>query len=227
MISYGRRSSCGIASLLSMGNDGGSFSKSYNLKLELDKDTTNQPVSDDNVKEFQDGSIWKYCKLSNKPLLVPIVSDYKGQLFNKESVLEWLLTPEKEDYTSQQVEQFKHIKKLNDVIELKNIIQSSNGEIRCGYGDDVLGKNPKVRFIYISKCGDVLPKRIISRDSEKKCPVCNEVYEVADIVNINYEDSASTAKRLEYLVKNKIYHNGKSKVKKRVSKTNKITKPNH
>ncbi|GMF98004.1 unnamed protein product [[Candida] boidinii] len=59
---------------------------------------------------------WKYCKLSKKLLDFPILSDYKGQLYNKEEILKFLLN---KDYEISKYKEFSHIRSLRkDLVEL-------------------------------------------------------------------------------------------------------------
>ena len=207
-----------------MGNDGGSIGKLHNLKLNIDKDTLNRSA-DDNTKHFGSTARWKYCKLSNKPLQLPIVSDYKGHIYNKESILEWLLLPKHDDYSKVRLNQFKYIRKLNDVVELRNIKQVDDEEsmIQCKFGEDTFGKGT-ASLIYISTCGDVLPKRSLYMVEDTKCPVCQKPYSSSDITVINPETQEvkdALEDRMKRLIKNGIYHNGvqkKLKNKKNLAK---------
>lgn len=59
---------------------------------------------------------WKYCKLSKNLLDFPILSDYKGQLYNKEEILKFLLN---KDYELLKYKEFSHIRSLRkDLVEL-------------------------------------------------------------------------------------------------------------
>lgn len=142
-------------------------------------------VNDHHGKEFDALSRWTTCRLSNKPLRLPIVSDYKGNLLNKEAVLEWLLTPEKEDYSGQQIEMFKHIKSLKDIVDLGNVVDGKSSVLKCEVGDEVFGKST-TQFEYIASCGHVLPHKLLEQTSvDKRCPVCDGPYSEIDIVTIN------------------------------------------
>lgn len=170
-------------------------------------------------------SKWKYCKLSNKRLQLPIVSDYKGNLFNKEAILEWLLTPGREDYSNDQIKNFSHIKKLDDVIELRNLKEiestdeghNSGSTIVCEYGEGVFGKSV-TQFIYLATCDDVLPVKALDLVNKKICPKCGIPYQTLDVIMI-YPPGLNDVKRLEdrheMLRKANKHHNGRKKKLKR------------
>lgn len=78
---------------------------------------------------------WKYCKLSKKLLDLPILSDYKGQLYNKEEILKFLLN---KDYENLKFKEFNHIKSLKkDLIEL-NLNNSNDSDNYINFKDNIL-----------------------------------------------------------------------------------------
>ncbi|CCF55734.1 hypothetical protein KAFR_0A02990 [Kazachstania africana CBS 2517] len=202
-----------------MGNDGGSINKHSNLKLSLGRE--DEKINDEDLSQFNTTSRWKYCRLSNKQLELPIVSDYKGNLYNKEAILEWLLSQKKNEYTHSQIEQLKHIRKLNDVVELHNLEEIKVGKevasLKCSFGEDVFGSNSKT-FIYLAKCGDVLPISTVKIQSNgNKCPACAKKFEPIDIIQLNPTsklDLDKLEKRYKDLQINGFYHNGMQKKRK-------------
>lgn len=219
-----------------MGADGGSINKSSILTLHVENTKNDYKAKDDNVNEFIASSRWEVCKISNLPLRLPIVSDYLGNLYNKESVLEWLLCKEKENkYERKLRDQISHIKRIHDVVELRNLVEikevsqnQSNGKthsihrIKCVYGDDILGNKTNTSFVYNIKCGDVIPRKILTLNhkssKESKCPVCNQEYNsIDDIIVINpisKEDIQHLKDRYQHLCECQLYHDG-TKIKKR------------
>ncbi|QLQ81783.1 hypothetical protein HG537_0G00370 [Torulaspora globosa] len=157
--------------------------------------------------------MWKYCRLSNKKLQLPIMSDYKGHLFNKEAILEWLLTPGREDYTDAQIAEFSHIKRLDDVVELHGVEERAD-TLKCQYGDIALGET-NAKLVYVVPCGDVLPRQALSGG---RCPQCGASYRESDIITIN-PTSAKTTKslqdRMATLHQEMRHHNGKLRKPKR------------
>lgn len=213
-----------------MGADGGSINKSSNLKLHVDNTSNDYKAKDDNLQEFSLRSKWECCKISSMPLRLPIVSDYLGNLYNKESVLEWLLCKDKQDqYDSNLRNEIKHIKKIHDIIELTNLVEVKDNDksnrsvkIKCKYGDDIFGEKVKTLLVYSTKCGDVVPKESIQlfsdNSKEYKCPVCSKRFDPAnDIILINpvsQMDIQHLNDRYERICADNIYHDG-AKIKKR------------
>lgn len=218
-----------------MGADGGTINKSDVLKLHVESASNEYKAKDDNLEDFRLASRWKFCKISNLPLRLPIVSDYMGNLYNKESVLEWILCKTKEDqYETNLRKQIDHIKRIHDVVELNNLceITSVNDpkiiKIKCKFGDDVFGDKMKVPLVYNVKCGDVFPEKTLklyrTQKNDLSCPVCNKILDSTDdIITINplsQTDIARLEKRYKGLCNDNLYHDGtKRKRKKRVHKT--------
>lgn len=185
------------------------------MQLTTEPDRSKSPAEQD-LRQFQDASVWTCCRLTNKRLRVPIVSDCKGNLLNKESVLEWLLTPEREDFNQEQIEQFAHIKRLNDVVDLNGIQETEKG-FRCEFSGDILG-GKNVKFIYLTSCGDVLPKSSLELSAKiKQCPQCEKPYEELGVITINpsSQELEVLDDRIHKLEKMNVHHNGKVKSKKR------------
>lgn len=147
------------------------------------------------------------------------MSDSKGYLLNKESVLEWLLTPKREDFNEQQIEQFAHIKKLNDVVDLHGL-QELNDGLLCEFSGEILG-NTSDRFAYLNTCGDVVPKASLTLLTEMQCPKCNIPFQKQDIITLNpsTQELEALERRIKRLDELGVYHNGKLKSMKR-KKTN-------
>ena len=99
-----------------MGNDGGSI-----------PDRTSQIRVRRRKKRIHEREIQKtkcnLCSIKKEQLRKPIVGDKLGQLYNKTSVIEYLLSKNKP-------EGFEHIKSLKNVKELKCLI-NDNGYIQC------------------------------------------------------------------------------------------------
>lgn len=121
---------------------------------------------------------YQTCALSKKPLSSPIVSCPLGRLYNKDSLLEYLLTPASADlpvsatpFGADGLATAGHIRSLKDVTELKltpNTSQTGKDKAsRAGETDASLGTSPficpisqkpmngSVRFVYLLHCGSV------------------------------------------------------------------------
>lgn len=147
---------------------------------------------------------------------MPLSSDFKGNLLNKESVLEWLLTPEREDFNEEQIKHFSHIKKLNDIVDLKGLRETSEG-FQCEFSGDELGK-ANVKFIYLTNCGDVLPKSSLGLGTQRnRCPKCESPYTDLDVIALNpskYE-LGLLQERMHKLEEMNLHHNGKMRSRKK------------
>ncbi|AMD21494.1 HER216Wp [Eremothecium sinecaudum] len=191
-----------------MGNDGGSITRSKGLAITAIKGSN--VATDDNTGEYAKEAKWSTCRLSNSPLQLPLVSDFMGNLLNKEAVLEWLLDSQHKGYTAKQVEMFKHIKRLKDVVDLHNLtVVPESNLLRCEVGDEVLGRS-KGGFVYSSRCGDVFPQKL--RLQVESCPVCGKDYDKQDIIPLNPTSSSELdflQSRMETLKKHGLTHSGK------------------
>lgn len=121
-------------------------------------------------------------------MIPPLFSDCRGNLFNKDSILEWLLVkPEykSDEYTEVIIQRFSHIKFRKDVVEISNLTQRQDGTIGVslsGEGEDlILGKGKK--FGYVDICGHA--NLLSTLEDNKVCPVCGCGYENENLVMIN------------------------------------------
>ncbi|SCU83084.1 LANO_0B08284g1_1 [Lachancea nothofagi CBS 11611] len=201
-----------------MGNDGSSISRVKSLQIAVN--SSSKKLQNSDSRNFDSDSKWAVDRLTSLPLRLPLVSDYQGNLLNKESVLEWLLTPDKEDYTEEQVRLFGHIKTLKDVVELHNIIfdqpKHRSPSLRCDVGDEILGKSSG-KLAYLAQCGHVLPRRMLGFE----CPVCGIAHSATDIITLNpsYDELSILQARMDELEHKGLTHSGRTaKSKKRRSK---------
>ncbi|CCH45381.1 Peptidyl-prolyl cis-trans isomerase-like 2 [Wickerhamomyces ciferrii] len=169
---------------------------------------------------------WSSCTLTNEPLDIPIVSDYKGNLYNKESILEYLLNPD--DFTSNQKLLISHIKSLKDIVELK-ISKNQSNELICSITGNILGSNG-IPYIYLVKCQDIFAKKCLTTIHKDclKCPVCDLEYSKDDIIVINpeiKEDIINQQERIEKLESLGLTHSLKKQKNKKKRKDNDDKKP--
>ncbi|CUS23814.1 LAQU0S12e00628g1_1 [Lachancea quebecensis] len=199
-----------------MGNDGSSIVRVKNLQVSLGH--LCNKTRDEEAKNFDAVSRWTVCRLTGHHLRPPVLSDYLGNLFNKESVLEWLLTPHKEDYSEEQIKLFGHIRSLKDVVELGNLVNSKDLRLKCDVGDEILGKSSS-KLMYPAGCGHVLPRRMLENSTDQpKCPVCDKAISKGDNITLNAKgaDREALEKRMNNLKRLNLTHSGKrSKTKKR------------
>ncbi|ODQ68273.1 DUF602-domain-containing protein [Nadsonia fulvescens var. elongata DSM 6958] len=200
-----------------MGNDGGSIP----TRRELVKDSTLGPTTAQIFEKNQMNAeyFWKTCLLSNKKLEEPLVSDYRGNIYNKTAIIEWLLEKKtrglgKEGQTTS--EKFpkgamivQHINSMKDVVEVK-LSRDKEGNWICplSYKEvDSMG----VRFGYLVPCGHGFTDNAIRQldDPEGRCPECSEKFSLDDFIVLNplkTEDREQLENRMDSLTAKGLTH---------------------
>ena len=165
-----------------MGNDGGSI-----------PDRTSQIRVRKRKRRINKAEIQKtksnLCSMTKEKLRKPIVGDRLGQLYNKTSVIEYLLNKNKPTG-------FEHIKSLKNVKDLKCIINDS-GYIQCQISrEEFSGLN---KFFFLWTCGCVFSKTAMDElNIKNKCINCNIDFDInKDLISLNY----SKKKKREILKK--------------------------
>lgn len=175
---------------------------------------------------------FKYCKLSKNELNKPIVSDYLGNLYNKEDVISYLL-----DRKRNGGEKRCEIESLNDIVLLnikldEHILECPLSNKRLDIEKDLNLKLSDVQFSYIVPCGCTMNTKMLreligydkmdlkeEENLDNKCPVCLNVFKLSNIVDINPQDKEienSLKSRMGNLKEKGLNHNLKpQKVKKR------------
>jgi hypothetical protein len=191
-----------------MGNDGGSIPK----RRELVKNAARNPT----VSELKATALeslahaWSHDPLTTEPLdLENIVSDWRGRLYNYESILKALLpSDDKPDDASlappngeSPKERFSStgIKSVRDVVKLKFKRYTPPG----AKGNDIWAcpvslkeLGPSTKSVYIVPCGHVFAEASIKQIDEKVCPECSEAFEAGDVIPILPTEKADV-ERLE------------------------------
>lgn len=193
-----------------MGNDGGVIVKKRDLmslsNLGDDKTECRHDAEDDEVITAST------CAVSSLPLNKHnhIVSDYKGNLFLKEKILEFIVEKKLSKDKVKDNEALSHIKSLNDLIEVK-IKWTTNDEgaitMQCPFSGEL--KNGHLSFCYPRPCGCVLSLKVLEllvrHDRRKKneknagrntsaCPLCEKSFCFEeDVVILNPKKRASVA----------------------------------
>lgn len=166
-----------------MGNDGGSIPKRRELVKEAAKALTTAQIKE--AQTEQQEYAWSTDPLTRKPLARPVVSDAAGILYNKDSIIEFLL---KEDGDAEKAEMKKiggvkdselgtfgdRVKGLKDVVEVKFEVEntdagakSSNEKWRCPITGERLGAGSKA--VYIVPCGHAFAGSVIKEIDERAC----------------------------------------------------------
>jgi hypothetical protein len=169
-----------------MGNDGGSIP----TRRELVKTAATQPSATD-LKEKQREHLahrWSQCPVSHKALTKPIVSDYTGDLYNKDAIIQYLLPAEISGIDKEEYDAFiqGRIKSLKDVVEVKFEVETDDllktEKWLCPVTGKELGVN--VKACYLVPCGHAFSLEAVKMMGSRECSVCNESYEERDVMPI-------------------------------------------
>ncbi len=167
-----------------MGGDGGSIPK----RAELVKTSKRGEQAD---KDMERDAKWSHCAITQRELVRPIVACDLGKLYNKESVLEYLLDKSICDSVS-------HIKSMKDVTKL-NLTENTGYDEKCrkhaGHFDTMASKfmcpvvgiemNGKYRFCFIRSCGCVMSERALKEVPAESCHKCGKAFIQDDVIVIN------------------------------------------
>ncbi|KAH9820099.1 Rtf2 RING-finger-domain-containing protein [Melampsora americana] len=170
-----------------MGNDGGSIPKRDDLVKTKHRGEQVDPQQKESTR-------WHCCALSKRPLEEPIVSDPLGKLYNKSSVLEYLLDNDTFGEDGRQVA--GHLTSLRDLINLKITLNQQSTKRICPISLKEMGAGlgkMEMRWVYLIGCGCVLTetglKQVEQRSEKVECPVCGTVQESLEFVIINPNDT--------------------------------------
>ena len=180
-----------LPDILAMGNDGGSIP----TRRELVKSAAKLPSASD-LKEKQREHLahrWTQCPVSHKALTKPIVSDYTGDLYNKDAIIQYLLPAEVSGIDKAEYDAFiqGRIKGLKDVVEVifeeeKNDVLKTEKRV-CPITGKELGVGG-VKAVYLVPCGHVFSQEAVREvgggGEHGECSVCGEKYEERDVVPI-------------------------------------------
>ncbi|ODH13134.1 hypothetical protein ACO22_07565 [Paracoccidioides brasiliensis] len=170
-----------------MGNDGGSIPK----RCELVKSAARNPTASqlkETIREHLE-HYWSTCPLSHKRLLLPVVSDSSGNLYNKDAILKFLLPADDAEDISSKADcegiLKGRVKGLRDVVEVRfEVDDDGKGKKRwvCPITRKELG--PRVKSVYLVPCGHAFSEEAIREMKLDKCLQCNEVYSPENIIPI-------------------------------------------
>ncbi|KAG9777179.1 DUF602-domain-containing protein, partial [Aureobasidium melanogenum] len=188
-----------------MGNDGGSIP----TRRELVKEAVRNPTSTE-LKDKQKEHLahrWSTCPVSHRPLTKPVVSDYAGDLYNKDAIIQFLLPAEVSSIDKDEYEKFiqGRIKSLKDVVEV--LFEEEQDEKTkttrwiCPITQKELG--PNVKAVYLVPCGHAFSQEAINEmKSDGKCVQCGVAYDPRDVVPIlpsTEKDKALVIERINTL----------------------------
>ena len=207
-----------------MGNDGGSIP----TRRELVKEAARNPTASE-LKESQNeqqAHYWTIDPISREPLAQPVVSDSSGRLYNKDTILEYLVEgarKEDADTITQGV-----VKSVKDVVEVKFEVDSEATEKAkreiwiCPITGDRLG--PGSKAVYLVPCGHAFSGSAIKECSGDKCLACETTFasnDVIPILPVLETDTARLSLRLKTLREKGLSHSlrkasGGSKKRKKI-----------
>ncbi|EMC92973.1 hypothetical protein BAUCODRAFT_76874 [Baudoinia panamericana UAMH 10762] len=167
-----------------MGNDGGSIPK----RRELVKEAARNPTATElrESQHEQQEYCWTTDPISQKPLAQPIVSDSAGKLYNKDTILEYLVEGARKDEAENATQ--GSIKSLKDVVEVKFTVNAdATTKIAreawvCPVTGDKLG--PGSKAVYLVPCGHAFSATAIKEVSGERCLTCETEYASNDIIPI-------------------------------------------
>ncbi|KAI5841732.1 Rtf2 RING-finger-domain-containing protein [Morchella snyderi] len=206
-----------------MGNDGGSIPTRRELVKSPTRRATHSQLRDSNAQtqEYH----WSTCPLSKRPLASPVVSDSSGRLYNKDSILEWLLRGTEAFGDGEEVLGGR-VKSLRDVIQVKFDISKEDGQDKWICPVSRKGLVAGVRAVYLVPCGHAFLESAIKevKGSEGICLQCGTAYDANNIIPINPvldEDAQILKNRIKVLSEKGLGHtlkkssDGKSKKRKK------------
>ncbi|KIW16857.1 hypothetical protein PV08_04047 [Exophiala spinifera] len=170
-----------------MGNDGGSIP----TRRELVKEAARNPTATE-LKDKQKEHLahrWSTCPVSHKPLSKPVVSDYTGELYNKDAIIQFLLPAEASSVDKIEYEKFiqGRIKALKDVVEVQFEVEHDDKTKEDRWICPVTSKElgPNVKAVYLVPCGHAFSQEAMqAMKSDGKCVQCATPYEERDIIPI-------------------------------------------
>ncbi|KAH8732375.1 Rtf2 RING-finger-domain-containing protein [Phaeosphaeriaceae sp. PMI808] len=186
-----------------MGNDGGSIPKRRELVKEAAKALTAAQLKEAQNEQQEYG--WTTDPLTRKPLARPVVSDAAGVLYNKDSIIEYLL--EDEDNRKKEMGKVARVKGtveggfaelgsfgdrvngLKDVVEIKFEVVDGERELG-GRGEKwvcpITGRElgPGAKAVYLVPCGHAFMGSVVKEVSGSACLQCNEPYAENDVIPI-------------------------------------------
>jgi len=203
-----------------MGADGGTIPKLCEL---VKKRTKKEIVS----RDVQLAGRWRICQLSQQTLREPIVVCRLGMLYNKEAVLEALLTKGKMETMANG----RHIRGVRDVKQLRLTANPEYHGEAADWGDAYkdrnvspwicpvtgLEMNGNQRFVVNWECGCVLSEKAVREVETEGCHGCGRAVDRDSRVVINGSEEekrgyAEKEQKRVLMIKNKKKEKDSSKV---------------
>ena len=215
-----------------MGNDGGSIP----TRRELTKQAA-KPKTLTEVKEKQKELLahrWSQCPLSHTALKRPVVADYGGDLYNKESIIQYLLPDEVSSLDKKEAEAFLsgRVKSLKDIIEIRFEVEHDEKTNTDKWICPVTGKElgAAVKAVYLVPCGHAFSSEAIKEMKSNECVQCNQAYEsprdIVPLLPITDGDKQFVIERMEKLQELGLTHSLKKDKSSKKRKANDLVESN-
>lgn len=176
-----------------MGNDGGSIPKRRELVKEAARALSVSELKANALESL--GHAWNNDPITSQPLdRDNVVSDWRGRLYNYESILQGLMpsddntesSPPSNPDSQELTLAATGIKSLRDIVRLKFHRYTPPGTKKdiwaCPISLKELG--PSVKAVYIVPCGHVFAEIAIKEIQELRCPECSEEFTSENAVPI-------------------------------------------
>jgi hypothetical protein len=178
-----------------MGNDGGSIPTRRELVKEAARSPTTAQIKE-TLQERQ-AYLWTTDPISREPLVQPVVSDSSGKLYNKSTILEYLVEGTRKEDAERELA--GRVSGLKDVVEVKftadGDAEEGKGQVwKCPVTGDKLG--PGSKAVYIVPCGHAFSGSAIKEVSGEKCLTCDGEYAANDLIPIVPVTEADVARLL-------------------------------
>jgi len=185
-----------------MGNDGGSIPKRRELVKEAARLPTLSEMKATALESL--AHAWATDPISSEPLdLDNAVSDWRGRLYNYETILQGLMPGEDSSAdNSTEVEEGTEItfastgiRSLRDIVKLK-FHKSSNVKEKPVYTCPVSLKEigPSTKAVYLVPCGHVFADIAMRQIQEETCPECSEPFRMDHVVTVLPTDKTELEK---------------------------------
>ncbi|WPG99324.1 DUF602-domain-containing protein [Acrodontium crateriforme] len=191
-----------------MGNDGGSIPTRRELVKEAARNPTTSQLKES--QHEQQHFHWTTDPISNAPLARPIVSDSAGRLYNKDTILEFLIQGARKDDAERVCR--GGVNSLKDVVEVHfeldgDATKTANEVWKCPVTNTRLG--PGSKAAYLVPCGHAFSGSALKEVSSSKCLVCDVAYAPSDVIPIlplAETDVARLALRMQMLKEKGLAH---------------------
>ncbi|KAL3131040.1 hypothetical protein ABBQ38_000358 [Trebouxia sp. C0009 RCD-2024] len=149
---------------------------------------------------------WSTCSLSNQPLQAPIVADFLGNLYNREAVLEFLLSKggafvddsAQHRYLNQQRASrfgYEHLQSIRDVFTV-HLTEHADlvGQQPTTTDAEVVERficpvtqlhSTRYPFVAIASCGHVFSDRAVKQMTDCCCATCGTKFAEAQLIPVN------------------------------------------